>query len=174
MALVLCGSAAQAQSAPDIAAPLFYLTHGINCVPKAGKVVTGQDTVDGEIIQYESKGLPILIQTTRVPAKVGISMMTAFGVHPDTPPGVLTATVTHPAMGAQNTTHQTWQIAIKGGDQKAMGYLLEDTFEEVTGPWVFTLHLEGAPVMRSVFTLVPPDDAPEVMDRCFPDVVPGS
>jgi len=170
--LVVCAAAAQADG--FAAPPLIYMQHGVNCVPQEGRIVSGQDTVDGEVIVRRSASPPVLVPTSTVPAKVGLALMIAFRVAKDAPAGTLRASVTHPPMGPQNTTRQTWQIDIAGGQNKAFGYAIEDSFEEVPGPWTFALDLEGTRVLERTFVVVPPEDAPDVMARCFPDVVPGS
>ncbi|WP_299624779.1 DUF3859 domain-containing protein [uncultured Tateyamaria sp.] len=154
--------------------PLTYLSHGIDCTLPDGEIVSGQDTVDGEVIVNTSPGTPILIETLTAPTQVGLSLMIAFSVQPDTPPTTLTASVTHPPMGPQRTTRQTWSLNVVGGDKKAFGYGLEDKFEEVPGLWTFRLADGDRVLLQQTFTMVTPDKAQHVMDTCFPDTLPRS
>ncbi|NNE89368.1 MAG: hypothetical protein HKN27_14960 [Silicimonas sp.] len=79
----------------------------------------------------------------------------------------MTANIAHPPMGAQAGTVQSWPIAISGGDTRAFGYGLEDSFKEVPGVWTFCLSRGDKVLLQRRTEFVRSADASEVNARCF-------
>jgi uncharacterized protein DUF3859 len=113
------------------------------------------------------------VVTLQVPARVGFSFLIAFHVAQGAPSQTLTASVTHPPMGAQGRTVQSWPIAVGGGDTRAIGYGLEDSFEEVPGFWTFRVSRGDEVLLQRSAEFVRAADATEVNARC-PGISPVS
>lgn len=120
-------------------------------------ITSGFDTIDGEVIQSQATQRTSLIQSTQVPAQVGVT----FGFYVTSPkvglPNTLSGTVTHPPMGAEKRTRQSWPITNHvQSDALFIGYRLEDDFELVQGDWTLTLWKNGKPLFEQSFQLVDP------------------
>ena len=159
---------------PQVLPPLFYVGHGIVCDDTSGRIERGRNTVDGEVIMSTHQTNPIHIETSTVPAQVGVGMLVSFHVLDRTPAQTLEASVTHPPMSRNNTTRQTWPFDIEGGQTKGVGYRLEDDYELVPGPWTFQLRQADRVILEMTFDVVPSGAAPEIEDRCLPATRPTS
>lgn len=162
----------QAETAPP-AAVVQVLDHGVVCQSQGGSIVTGQDTIDGEVITGEFDGFGFDHRIRVVPALAGLSFGVVVGFGQAPAAGYLEASVTHPPMGGTGMTRQGWQVEAVQGKQAFVGYRLEDDFELVTGRWTLRLGDGDAVVLQQDFDLVDPA-SPAVADYCRPAVVPGS
>lgn len=95
-----------------------------------------------------------------VPAQIGIG----FGVHVEVLPehaGQVRVTTTHPPMGSEGVTRQSWITALNAGDVTYNGFTFEYSYELVEGQWSFTAEtLDGQEIYHAAFTVIDPRFAP--------------
>lgn len=157
---------ARAQGVGSFEPPLSYMAHGLRCSVPPGRVVTDQNTVDGELIELSGPWRGYDVVTTRVPAQIGISFGIAVRVDPVAQTEPLLAVVRHPPMGADGLTRQTWTIEARPAQAFSVGYLFEDPFEQVPGTWTFSLMRGETEVMRAAFEVRAPEDLPRTLAFC--------
>ncbi|MEL6549404.1 MAG: DUF3859 domain-containing protein [Pseudomonadota bacterium] len=169
LAVPAVGGFAAADTAADTRAAI--IAYGVNCQIVVQDIVRDQDTIDGDVIlSGRKKPWEYDAQTFFVPMATDISfgfsfVMTAANGAP------LTATITHPPMGEDGKTRQTWQMTSPPeGSGSGIGYALEDGFELVEGRWHVELSQEETVLAAVVFELVPPDRAAEYLAACPPPV----
>jgi len=139
------------------------LHYGYNCSPNPGRVQSGHDTVDGEIVISEANSTKFDVYSDQIPARVGVSFGSwlIFGETAQ-----LKGWVSHPPMAATGTEIQTWPIHAVKGEAGGLGYLLEDEFELVPGQWVFRL-LRGEDILiERVFHMFDPATRSDSEDPC--------
>ena len=117
--------------------PFSYIRHGVICAIGQNDIISGQDTIDGEVLSGTGTQMAFDVITGQVPAMRGISFGIQIAIPANVPAKVLTASVTHPPMGTERRTEQRWLIEIIPDSQIYVGYGIEDDFERVPGTWVF-------------------------------------
>ncbi|SHF73686.1 protein of unknown function [Litoreibacter ascidiaceicola] len=141
--------------------PLF-LEYGYTAdFPQQQHIVSGFDTVDGELIRSRSTEKPLFVNSRKVPATVGV----AFGFWVEVPSNVfakpLRGSVHHPAMGPESRTNQTWPLEKHFfGGRLFVGYRLEDEYELVLGDWTFELWENDLILFEQTLELVDPATLP--------------
>lgn len=94
-----------------------------------------------------------------VPAQIGIG----FGIHLDVEPafaGSATVTTTHPPMGPEGVTRQTWVTNYQPGSLAYNGFTFEYDYELVTGLWTISAEAEGREIYHAEFNVIDPRFAP--------------
>lgn len=164
LALVPLAAAAEPPEA-DLRAPEIALFEaGILCAPEAVGTEPAPDTVAGFTNVIE--GDPGFVSHGRlVPAVIGVG----FGVRAQSKAAdfpAVTMVVTHPPMGPEGVTRQSYGSAIGSADTSLSYYHLEYDYELVIGRWTFTA-LDGDRVLyAAVFDVVPPAEVPELASIC--------
>lgn len=163
-ALLILPSSLAAQQ-PDFVGPRINdFSAGIYCAPGTVGSVPAPGTVSGtrDILSVE----PDFVATTRnVPAVIGLG----FGVKSrakiyDIPDVIYT--ITHPPMGPEGATQQTFTDWIGTTENDLMMYGFDYDYEMVYGLWTFTAMAEGEMLFRASFNVVPPEMVPELASVC--------
>lgn len=142
---------------------------------KAG-VICAQEVVDTRPAPGTIAGLtnvlvgePDFVSETRVvPAVIGVG----FGVksQAQTPLGYgdVTITVTHPPMGPNNVSVETYGTAINGssGSVSMTFFQFDQEYELVTGHWTISASEGGKPLFSAGFDVVAPQLVPELAAVC--------
>ena len=164
---LLCLLATAAHAAPaDMAGPLIgSLESGIICPPPSVGETIAPGTVAG-ITHLVDEDPPFVSLSDRVPAVIGIG----FGVKAMTADlsGVtdVTMTVTHPPMGRDRATQQSFQTRIDGTAPSLTFYQFDFAYELVQGRWQMEAVKDGVVLYRASFDVVAPKDAPELARAC--------
>lgn len=115
---------------------------------------------------------PFVSTTNRVPAVMGIGFgakamsQSAFGIDN------VTMTITHPPMGAQKTTTQSFQTSISGVDTSITFYQFDYDYELLPGTWTMTATDGDEVLYKSTFEVVAPQKIPELAAICnFEDLL---
>ena len=135
--------------------PFAYVAHGLKCAIGPREILSGQDTIDGEVLRGTGTQFRFDVITGQVPAMRGISFGVFLSVAADAEHEVLMASVTHPPMGPEGRTVQHWPNQIIPDSQIYVGYGIEDDFERVPGPWVFRLWRGDEVVVQRSFEMFP-------------------
>ena len=165
--LLLCLIAGTASAAPaDVTGPLIgHLESGIICPPPSVGDTPAPGTVAG-VTHLVDEDPPFVSRSHRVPAVTGIG----FGVKSMTASlrGLtdVTMTVTHPPMGKDRVTQQTFQTRIDGTSPSLTFYQFDYAYELVQGPWQLEATKDGEVLYRATFDVVSPQDAPELARVC--------
>lgn len=137
---------------------------GIFCAPEVVETVPAPGTVSGEsnILEYT----PDFVSTGRnVPAVLGMG----FGVKSsakNVPIYNVTVHVTHPPMGPNGVTEQTYTTYIDSHDLSVSLYQFDYGYELVEGLWTMTA-LDGEDLLyRASFNVVPPNLVPDLASVC--------
>ena len=150
----------------DVTGPLIgSLESGIICPPPSVGESLAPGTVAG-VTHLVEENPPFVSMSDRVPAVIGIGFgaksMTAdlFGL-PD-----VTMTVTHPPMGKDRVTQQSFQTRIDGTAPSLTFYQFDYPYELVRGRWTMEAQRDGELLYRVAFDVVDPKDAPELARVC--------
>ncbi|PIE09524.1 MAG: hypothetical protein CSA72_12950 [Rhodobacterales bacterium] len=140
--------------------------YGVSCATGVSDTDIAPDTVLGEI-NILPDGREILWPQSEVPAALGIG----FGLWFDTtsvPRGMTLTTITHPPMGPQGVTRESWKTFQSGDTQEPhyVGYTLELPYELVRGPWRVEVTRNGKTLAAQDFVLVAPEAYPEIIATC--------
>lgn len=167
--LLLAGSvSAQVETtSPDVVS----FETGVICAPPTVGESPAPDTVAGatHIIDVDP---PFVSTDNRVPAVLGIG----FGAKTQVaqPGGIadVTIVITHPPMGAQKATSQSYQSRISGIDPSLMFYQFDYTYELLPGVWTIRAIKDGQTIYKSRFEVLPPQLIPELASVCgFEDLL---
>lgn len=136
--------------------------------PGADKFVFGAfcavETIDQQVAENTISGVLNLVngipgfysEGPAVPAQIGVG----FGVHLDVAPdfaGQARVRTTHPPMGAEGVTEQSWITTYTSGETSYNGFTFEYPYELVQGNWAITAEtLDGRPIYRAEFTVLDP------------------
>ena len=137
--------------------PIQPAGYGLICnAPPAQSVLRGQDTVDGEVLQRFGTAPSYDHRTLWVPAQRGVGFGVYFYTDRAHDGSALQAVMTHPPMGKDRRTRQSWMVSTRPGSATAAGYTLEDREELVPGPWTLTLYDGATEVWSVTFRVVSP------------------
>jgi hypothetical protein len=171
--LVLAATLAPAlpAAAQDIASPLVAeLAAGIVCAPKVTGTLPAPDTVAGVTNLIDS--LPPFVSDSRiVPAAIGLGFaVTSRAAKAD----LLDVRVelTHPPMGPEGATRQSYATDILASGESFTLYQLEAEYELVEGPWTMAAYAGDTLLWQVDFTLMPPELVPDLAAPCgFADLL---
>lgn len=165
--LLLCLLATTVHAAPaDMTGPLIgSLESGVICPPPSVGETAAPGTVAG-VTHLVAEDPPFVSMSSRVPAVMGIG----FGVKTMTTDllgiGDVTMTVTHPPMGKDGITQQTFQTRIDGTSPSLTFYQFDYAYELVQGRWQMEATKNGEILYRTSFDVVAPKAAPELAQIC--------
>lgn len=125
------------------------------------------ETVDHQVAEDTISGVLNLVETTPtlyshgplVPAQIGIGFGVLIDVAPDFA-GPATVVTTHPPMGPNGVTRQTWTTDYVTGDTSYNGFTFEYDYELVKGPWSISASNNGRLIYEAYFTVVDPMTLP--------------
>ncbi len=144
---------------------------GVICAPETTGTAEAPGTVAGttHLIAEEP---PFAAITRVVPAVLGVG----FGVksRSETPMGLspVMMTVTHPPMGNDSVTTQTFETTIRGADASLTFYQFDFDYELLPGIWQMTATYNETVLYRTTFEVVSPDLVPELARICgFEDLL---
>ena len=164
---LLCLVATAADAAPDdMTGPLIgRFESGVICPPPSVGETAAPGTVAG-VTHLVDRDPPFVSMSDRVPAVMGIG----FGVKSMTADllglSEVTMTVTHPPMGKDGTTQQSFQTRIDGTSPSLTFYQFDYAYELVQGRWTMEATKDGAVLYRKSFDVVAPKLAPELAQVC--------
>lgn len=146
--------------------PMILIDHGVICHITRDGSRPAPDTVMGEInLIDQTRDMDV---TTRVvPAKIGISFGIKFAVQPVAGDRDVRVIVTHPPMGPDGVTRESWITALSAGHGSLNLFTFEFPYELVTGDWTMAIEHEGVLLMEQQFQVVPELAAPGVVAACF-------
>jgi hypothetical protein len=158
-------AAAFAQS-PDMVSPLIANhASGVICAPPTKGTSPAPGTVAGttHLIDVEPA---FVSHSRRVPAVLGIGFgIKALAVDISGIDDVL-ITISHPEMGDQKATAQSFGSLIRGTDPSLTFYQFDFDYELVTGIWQMEASRGTEILYRTTFEVVTPDQAPELATIC--------
>lgn len=143
---------ARTPGASDFAMGAFCALETVGEEVAEGTITGTLNLVDGPPVFYSSSAV--------VPAQIGVG----FGIHLDVAPrfeGPAVVTTTHPPMGTEGVTRQTWQTEYAPGNLAYNGFTFEYAYELVQGAWTISASsLDGREIYHAAFTVVDPKFAP--------------
>ena len=164
---LLCLMASAAHAAPsDKTGPLIgHFESGVICPPPSVGDSVAPGTVAG-VTHLVDVDPPFVSASHRVPAVIGIG----FGVKSMTADLLgltdVTMTVTHPPMGKDGATQQTFQTRIDGTSPSLTFYQFDYAYELVQGRWTMEAVKDGEVLYRTSFDIVAPKAAPDLAQIC--------
>jgi hypothetical protein len=171
-AMILAPLALAAQATGDVvSSKIATYEAGVICAPEIIGYNEAPDTVAGVTNIIESEP-PFVSTGRRVPAVQGIG----FGIKSQSqdPFGLsdVQMVVTHPPMGPEGITRQSYPTTISGADTSLTFYQFDFDYELVTGPWTFEAMYQGQSLYRVTFDVVAPQAMPELAKVCgFEDLL---
>lgn len=151
------------------AAQLHNLKTGLICPSDTIEKIPAPDTLLGHVRRTD--GEQVLVSTRTVP------MVRNLGFGVDVQPvgprvfDPVTVTITHPAYKGTEVKTESWQSAIKPRRSNLNYFVFEFDAEMVPGEWTFTLTYQGRELLHVSFTVVPPEDYPNVEGLCDGELI---
>lgn len=157
---------AQTQAAPfTMADSIASMEAGVICAPEAVGEIAAPDTIAGSTHTIDISP-PFVSTGAVVPAVIGVG----FGVKAMSAAleGIdnVTVVVTHPPMGPDGTTRQSYQTAIGGVSSSLTFYQFDYAYELQTGAWQIDAVKDEVLLFSARFTVVPPQQVPELAGVC--------
>lgn len=146
--------------------PVVIIDHGVICQVTPDGSREAPDTMVGAINLIEqSRDMDV---TTRVvPAKTGISFGVKFTLRPGAGDRSVAVIVSHPPMGPDGVTTETWIAPLSEGRASLNLFTFEFPYELVPGPWTMALEGEEGRLMEQHFEVVSELAAPAVLSVCY-------
>lgn len=150
---------------PDMSGPRINdFKAGIFCAPEVIETQPAPGTVSGETNIIKST--PEFVSTGRnVPAVLGMGLgvkSVAKGYFiPD-----VTVVVTHPPLGPNGATSQTYMTSIQSTRTSISLYQFDYNYELVLGPWTVSAYDGDELLYRANFNVVSPELVPELASVC--------
>jgi len=176
MALV-CALSPGAASAQATAAPRMFVsdavqevTAGLFCAPPMAGRRAAPETLFGWI-HVPTEPIRLRAEGQVAPAVLGMGFGVRFTLRaPDT--SVLRYTIAHPPMPPRGITEQRWTGTMEGGTSDTIFFQFDIPQELQPGDWTLSVARGegGDELLLSVgFTVVPPEDVPELAHLCDAD-----
>ena len=167
------GSAyADVQSDPQPISPdITDIQAGVICPPPITGTVAAPDTVAGttHVIDIEPS---FVAQTHIVPAVIGLGFGVKSRTTQDGGLAGVTMVVTHPPMGPDKTTTQSFTTRINDNSASLSFYQFDYAYELLVGEWEMTAWLDERILYQVNFDVVAPQAAPGLADVCgFADLL---
>ncbi|SRR5690554_1330460 len=144
--------------------PVGYFEAGIVCSQEVIASEPAPDTIAGYTNVIET--VPDFISTGRVvPGVIGVGFGVKSAAAGENVVLDLTVTVTHPPMGPDGVTEQSFPGRL-GSEVGISFYELELPYEVVTGEWTLTASTPKAVIWSASFTVVEPRAVPELAGVC--------
>ena len=152
---------AQDKTGPAIA----VLETGVICPPESTGTRPAPDTVAG-VTNVVAEEPPFVSTVNKVPAVIGIGFgakamsEATFGIDN------VTMTITHPPMGAEKATRQSFQTSISGTDTSITFYQFDYDYELLIGEWTMTATAGKEILYSTSFQVVAPQQVSELAEIC--------
>lgn len=161
---LVCSGPLRAQSVDQIGPLISSFKAGIFCAPTVVRTEPAPDTVAGVTNIIED--VPPLVSAGRnVPAVLGMGFGILSGAKQAMLLDVLIV-VTHPPMGDAGVTRQSYYSDITNTGESMTLYQFDYDYELVQGPWTITATQGDTLLFRAGFTVVPPQQVPELAGVC--------
>ncbi len=165
-AFAFVGPVAAWSPAADLTdAAIASLETGVICPPPTVGETPAPGTLAGTTHLIEDEP-PFVSRSNRVPAVIGLG----FGAKSMTADMLglsdVTMTVTHPPMGKDGITSQTFQTRIDGTTPALTFYQFDYDYELVKGLWQMEASKDGKVLYRTTFEVIAPKDASELAKIC--------
>lgn len=157
----LVATHAQAQQSP-----VEMLDFGVICDVETNGQVDAPETASG-VLNLVDQNREIDVTTTEVPAHLGLSFGLRTRMQPETSMRGLRIVVTHPPMGPNNITRQSWAAPMAAGQTGVNLYTFDNKHELVKGIWRFQLMFSDAVLLEKVFEVLPKGTVPAVQHTCL-------
>jgi len=155
---------AQSVGRDFVSTDISTFTAGVICTPVLLGQTVAPDTIAGHTNQIGGE-VHFSSASRRVPAVEGLS----FGVRAATKmqdyPRVI-MTVSHPPMGNQGTTQQSWPMELVAENDRISLFSFQHDYELVRGAWSFEARSGETVLYRANFEVVDPTQVPELADMC--------
>lgn len=126
---------------------------GIDCPDEAVvERVPAPGTAAGYVDIVE--GLALDARGRRLPMEIGYGMGIATRLKGGLAPVAVTMTTTHPPMGPEGVTRQTYETTLVPGDDHLRVYRLDYDYELVPGRWTLGVEIDGTPQLSVAFEVV--------------------
>lgn len=153
-----------AQSIDQLGPLMSSFKAGIFCAPTVVSTTPAPDTVAG--VTNVIGAVPPLVSSGRnVPAVLGMGFGILSGARQKMLLDVLVV-VTHPPMGDAGVTQQSYFSQITNTGESMTLYQFDFAYELVQGPWTITATQGDNLLFRAGFTVVPPEQVPELAGVC--------
>ena len=146
--------------------PVVIIDHGIICQVTPEGAREAPDTMMGAINLIEQTR-DMDVTTRLVPAKAGISFGVKFTLRPGAGDRDVTILVTHPPMGPEGVTTESWISPLSEGRASLNLFTFEFPYEMVPGPWVMAIEADGERLMEQHFEVVSELAAPAALSVCY-------
>ena len=145
--------------------PLTVTEVGIFCPYDRKGSLAAPDTVMGTVDLIDD--VPVDVHATTVPAHLALAFGARYRLMDGEPDQTATIIVTHPPMGPDHVTRQSWHMMLFAGDNGLSTYRFDRPDELVIGLWTLQIMIEGQTVLSQDFNIVAPRNAPMALDVCF-------
>ncbi len=153
-----------AQGADEVGGGIAAFEAGIICAPEVTGTLPAPDTVAG-VTNIVDGPVEFVSRGRNVPAVLGMG----FGARAQAKSKDLyavTVVVTHPPMGAQSQTRQSYQTVVRADQKSVTLYQFDFDYELVPGPWVIEAYDGDVLLYRANFNVVVPSLVPELASIC--------
>jgi hypothetical protein len=164
LALALLAGPLVALPADKTSTRVAELQAGVICAPEVIGQEPAPDTVAG-VSNVIAEDPPFVSETRLVPAviDVGFAIKARLAAEVLTD---LTVLVTHPPMGPEQVTRQSFSTALDNLDLSVVAWQFEYDYELVEGTWTVAV-TDGSEILYSVsFEVVAPQLVPELAAAC--------
>ena len=161
---LLCAGPLLAQSGDQLGPMMASFKAGIFCAPKVVSTTPAPDTVAG-VTNVIEEVPPFVSAGRNVPAVLGMGFGILSGSKQQMLLDVLVV-VTHPPMGDAGVTRQSYYTDITNMGESMTLYQFDYDYELVQGPWTITATQGDEVLFRAGFTVVPPQQVPELAGVC--------
>lgn len=153
-----------AQSIDQLSPQIASFRAGIFCAPVVIRTEPAPDTVAGVTNIIEDVP-PFVSNGRNVPAVLGMGFGILAGAKRTMLLDVLIV-VTHPPMGEAGVTRQSYYSDITNVGESMTLYQFDYDYELVQGAWTITATQGDEVLFRAGFTVVPPQQVPELAGVC--------
>ncbi len=143
-----------AQGADEVGGGIAAFEAGIICAPEVTGTLPAPDTVAG-VTNIVDGPVEFVSRGRNVPAQAKSKDLYA-----------VTVVVTHPPMGAQSQTRQSYQTVVRADQKSVTLYQFDFDYELVPGPWVIEAYDGDVLLYRANFNVVVPSLVPELASIC--------
>jgi len=161
--------ATPALAAGDITGdPVMFtaLDAGIICAAGDRRREAAPDTRAGFIELLEGSST-LGLSARRIPALPGLAFGVAATMVETAEAQGVTLIVTHPPMGTDGTTRETWQSDFPPGGSVVNFFSFDLPEERVTGPWTMEARFEGRLLYVARFEVLDPAAMPDFVNPCI-------
>jgi hypothetical protein len=154
--------------AGEAAAQVRLVEAGIVC-PRVttGELVPAPGTEAGTIRRIDQEtSFDLSVRSVPMMDDLSFGIRTALD-RADPEPRAVTIVVTHPPMGPRGIERQEWEDVLVPGMDSLNLFTFEFPYEKVPGLWVFSVEVEGEPVVAVPFQVGGPDARAPVETVCF-------